>query len=135
MNVPYFASYLSALILFLVVDVIWIKAVMLPIFKTHVGHLLLEQPRLALAATFYLAYVAGVIYFAVMPAAAAQSWRIAAMNGALLGLLAYGTYEVTNMSTLRDWAWSMFFTDIAWGTFLTAITALAGYAGWRYSAG
>ncbi len=121
-------AYLATLVTFLVLDAVWLTRVMKPLFEAHVGDLLRAEPRLGVAAGFYAVYCAGIVYFASWPAQAAGSWWPAARDGAILGLLAYGTYEMTNMATLKGWHWRMVITDIAWGTALTAVSALAGYA-------
>ena len=131
----YASSYIAALIFFLAVDVVWITRVMRPIFEKHVGALLLESPRMGAAAGFYALYVGGVIYFAVMPAMTAESWKLAALNGAIIGFLAYGTYEATNMATLKGWSYEMLITDTAWGMALTAMTAMVGFAVYRWMSG
>ena len=82
---------------------------------------------LFVALGFYVFYVAGVLYFAVLPGLAEQSLGKAAFNGALLGFLAYGTYEATNMATLRGWSWQMVAADVAWGAVLTATVAGIGW--------
>ena len=91
------------------------------------GDLLRTEMQLGVAAGFYLFYVAGVLYFAVMPGLKAESLGLSALNGAILWFLAYGTYEATNMATLRGWSWAMVATDVTWGTFLTMLTAVIGY--------
>jgi len=130
----YAASYCAALVFFLAVDVVWITAVMRPIFERNVGALLLETPRLGAAAGFYALYVAGVLYFAVAPAVSGESWRVAALNGAIIGFLAYGTYEATNLATLKGWSYEMLTVDVAWGTALTALTAVVGLFAYRWMA-
>jgi uncharacterized membrane protein len=131
----YAASYVSALVFFLAVDVVWIKMVMRPVFDRNVGALLLETPRLGAAAGFYALYVAGILYFAIAPAMSAESWRVAALNGAIIGFLAYGTYETTNLATLKGWSYEMLAIDIAWGTALTALTGVVGFLVYRWMAG
>ena len=44
------------------------------------------------------------------------------------GLVAYGTYNLSNLATLRSWPWELTVIDMAWGTFLSAVTACIGYA-------
>lgn len=121
------AAYLAALVTFLGVDFVWLKLVMKPMFEAHIGELMRDEPRLGIAAGFYVIYVIGIFYFAIWPAISNNSWIPALVNGLILGLLAYGTYEATNMATLKGWRLSMMFTDIAWGMVLTATAALAGY--------
>ncbi len=124
--------YGISLIAFLAIDAVMLYFVMYPLFSRHVGELFAESPRLSIAAVFYLFYVAGVLHLAVMPAVRAESLGIAALNGAVLGLVAYGTYEFTNMATLRGWAWQMLVTDTLWGGVLTTITAVIGYFAARW---
>ncbi len=123
----YLLAYIVMLVSFLAIDAVWLKLVMKPLFDRHVGLLLAERLRLGVAAGFYLFYVAGIAYFAVAPALSDGGWSIAVLNGALLGGLAYGTYEATNMATLKGWRWSMVVVDVAWGAVLTSVTALVGF--------
>ena len=123
----YVALYVVTLVLFLVVDALWIKFVTLKLFQAHIGHMLVKKVRLGVAAGFYAFFVVGVVYFAQVPALHGGGWTTALLNGTLLGLLAYGTYEATNMATLEGWSWSMVGADVAWGGLLTGISATAGF--------
>ncbi|MFP4313416.1 MAG: DUF2177 family protein, partial [Alphaproteobacteria bacterium] len=76
---------------------------------------------------FYCVYVVGVVVFAVQPALQSGEWVTALSYGALLGLVAYGTYDFTNLSTLKDWPWQVSAVDIVWGTSLTALSAVLGF--------
>ena len=119
--------YLAALAAFLVIDAIAIKFLVFPLFSRHVGDLFRDDMQLGVALAFYVFYVAGILYFAVLPGLSEQSlWR-AVFNGALLGFLAYGTYEATNMATLRGWSWQMVVADVTWGTLLTGTVAAVGW--------
>lgn len=111
---------------FLVVDAIWLSTMVNSLYRPRLGGLLLEQPRLDAAIPFYLLYVLGVVVFAVLPAARAQDWTVALGLGALLGLFAYGTYDLTNLATLKGWSVTITLVDMAWGTVLTASAATAG---------
>lgn len=125
------SAYLTAILVFLAVDAAWISAVMKPIFERNLGDMLLDSPRLSVAAGFYAFYILGVLYFCVWPAVNAEALRLAAMNGAILGFIAYGTYEATNMATLKNWTYGMMVLDVAWGMFLTALASVAGYGAYR----
>ena len=76
---------------------------------------------------FYLLYVAGLLVFAILPGLRARRGRTAAALGALLGLLAYGTYDLSNYATLRDWPLTLTLIDMGWGAVLSAVSAAAGY--------
>ncbi|MEM1343981.1 MAG: DUF2177 family protein [Pseudomonadota bacterium] len=119
--------WLATTAVFLGVDAVWLKTVMRPLFERHVGALLLASPRLGVAAGFYVFYCLGIAYFAVLPALEGGGLWAAVRDGAILGLLAYGTYEATNLATLKGWHWSMSVVDTLWGGALSALAAAAGY--------
>ncbi|WP_339951683.1 DUF2177 family protein [uncultured Albimonas sp.] len=124
------ALYLATFAVFLVLDALMLTMVMKPLFDRHVGALMLEDPKYAVAGAFYVAYVAGILWFAGWPALApgGGGWRSAALNGAILGLLAYATYEFVNMATLKGWSWQTVALDTLWGGVLTGVSAAGGVA-------
>lgn len=95
-------------------------------FKRHAGAILLDGVRAVPAVLFYLGYIAGLVTLVSWPAFRADQPGQALWQGAVLGAMAYGTYELTNLATLRAWNWSMVAVDLAWGTVLTAVAAWAG---------
>ncbi|MFB9909802.1 DUF2177 family protein [Rhizobium paknamense] len=121
-------AYLSTAIVFFGLDFVWLGKVATSFYKSRIGEIMLDKPNFTAAAIFYLFYVAGIVYFAVAPALQSGSLATAIVSGAILGLIAYGTYDMTNLATLKNWSLSMSLVDMAWGTFLTAIAAAAGYA-------
>lgn len=118
--------YFATALVFLGLDVIGLRFLIRPVFERHVGDLLVDGFRLVPALIFYLFYVAGLIWFVSLPALRAEAPAQAALGGAFLGALAYGTYEFTNLATLKGWSWSMLLTDLSWGIFLTGFAAWAG---------
>jgi len=83
--------------------------------------------QLAPAAAFYALYPIGIVAFGVLPAVAAQDWVRAATMSALFGFLAYVTYELTNLATLKGWSAQIAMMDIAWGAALSGVAGAAGY--------
>ena len=122
------AAYFSTVILFLAVDAIWLGVIARGFYRDQLGHLMLESPRLGLALVFYLFYAVAITVLVVMPAVRNGVWWHAAVYGGILGLAAYGTYDITNMATLREWPAFMSVVDMAWGTVLTAGVASAAWA-------
>lgn len=118
--------YASTLVVFLAIDIIGITQIIRPVFERHVGPLLADPFRLGPAAAFYAAYVMGVLYFVSMPALAENRPAKALIDGALIGLMCYGTYEFTNYATLRDWSMQQVVIDTIWGGVLTGFSAWAG---------
>ena len=121
-------AYLSTAAVFLAVDFLWLSYMARSFYAAQLGPLLLERPNISAAAVFYLAYAAGIVFFAVAPALRAESAAVALGHGAVLGLLAYATYDVTNYATLRNWPLAMSVVDVVWGGVLTSLAAFAGYA-------
>ncbi|PCD76708.1 DUF2177 family protein [Pseudothioclava arenosa] len=124
----YAPLYLITAAAFLLTDIVGIRLLIRPVFERHVGHLLADPMRLAPAAVFYLAYVAGVLWFVSIPALKAGAPMQALVGGMVLGLLCYGTYEMTNYATLRDWSVQQVVIDGLWGIALTGFAAWAGVA-------
>lgn len=124
---PYVIAYVSTAVVFFGIDYLWLSRIAIGFYRRRIGGLLLETPNFAAAGLFYLVYVAGIVYFAVMPAVAGGGWMAALVGGAFLGLIAYGTYDMTNLATLKDWSLSVSLVDMAWGSLLTAVAATAGY--------
>ena len=112
---------------FALIDVVWLK-LMSRFYKAKLGDLLLKVPNLTAAVLFYVLYVFGMIVFAVHPALEQQSWGVAAGYGAMLGLIAYATYDLTNLATLKKWSRTIVIVDMVWGTFVTATASLAAYS-------
>lgn len=123
----FLVAYIGAALALLILDAIWLTLAVPRIYQPQIGHLLAAQPNLLVAAVFYLFYVVGIVVFAVLPAQASGSWLTALGLGALLGLVAYGTYDFTNQATMKDWPVAITVIDVIWGTFLTATAATAGY--------
>ncbi|QLF68973.1 DUF2177 family protein [Peteryoungia desertarenae] len=123
----YVIAYVSTAVVFFGIDYVWLTRIAIGFYRRHIGDLLLATPNFAAAGAFYLFYVAGIVYFAVMPAVNAGTIVTALVNGALLGLLAYGTYDMTNLATLKGWSLTVSIVDMAWGAVLTATAAAAGY--------
>jgi uncharacterized membrane protein len=122
------AAYLLTLVTFLAIDAVWLGLIASGMYKRELGHLLAPNVRWGAAAVFYLLYVAGVMVLVVQPNLDATLGR-AILLGAVFGLVAYATYDLTNLATLQRWPLNVTLIDLAWGAFLTAATAAAG---WTY---
>jgi uncharacterized membrane protein len=116
--------YATTAAVFLILDAIMLTVVMKPLFTRHIGPQLVEPIRIAPAALFYLAYVAGLVYLVSLPAIRTGSPIL--LPALIIGLMAYGTYELTSWSIMKDWHWQMVVTDVIWGGALTAFSAWAG---------
>ena len=121
------AAYGGSAVVFFALDFLWLGFIALGFYRSEIGALMLDSPNIAPAAVFYLFYVVGIVGFAVLPALSAQSWVWALIAGVALGLIAYGTYDMTNLATLKDWSWKVSAVDLLWGGFVSGAAALGGY--------
>lgn len=125
------AAVAASLATIVALDALWLGVITRSFVQERLGPLLLAQPRWGAAALFYLLYASGVVGFAVRPALRSGRWREAALTGAAFGFVAYMTYDLTNLATLRGWSVEVVLLDIAWGALVTSVAAAAGYAAGR----
>jgi uncharacterized membrane protein len=119
--------YLCTAVVMWPLDLLWLGLVARTIYRREIGGLLLDRPEIVPAALFYLVYVVGIVVFAVRPAVQSGELATALAYGALFGFMAYATYDLTNLATLRGYTLAIASIDLAWGTFLTAISAGGGF--------
>lgn len=125
------APWAAASLVTMALDLLWLGVLARGFYRRELGHLMAERVGWPAAFLFYVLYGAGVSYFCTAPALREGGLRAALQHGAALGLLAYGTYDLTNMAVLRDWGPRVSAVDVAWGTFLTAAASAAAYAAAR----
>lgn len=132
----YLIAYAAVSCCFLALDAAWLTLYAVSQFQSAIGTILRAQPDVLAAAAFYVLYPIGLVVLAIAPALAAGSMKTAALKGAMLGLTAYATFDLTNLAIIQGWTLGLALTDMAWGTMLSAVAAAAGYAaGSRVSAG
>ena len=120
-------AYFATLIVFGIVDFIWLGFIAKDLYRNGIGHLMAETPNWVAAVLFYLLFIVGLVYFAVAPALAVDQWQRAAINAALFGFFCYATYDLTNLATLRGWPVSIVVADLVWGAFVSTVGATAGF--------
>lgn len=118
------SRYLVTLMAFLAIDSLWLGFIAADFYQQRIGHLM-GPVNWHAAVLFYLIYIAGILFFAVLPATASENIgpKVAALRGGLFGFIAYATYDLTNLATLRGWPVEMVIIDMAWGTVLTGSVA------------
>jgi len=127
MSLFHLKLYLLTVPVFFVIDLLWLGVVARGFYRDNLAHLLSATVNWPAAIVFYLIFIAGILYFAVLPALAEGSvWR-AVINGALFGFFTYMTYDLTNLATLPDWPIRVVIVDILWGTVLCASVATSAF--------
>lgn len=119
-------AYLATLVTFLVVDAVWLGLVAKKFYAAQLGPLMREDVLFLPAGVFYLFYAAGIVMLAIRPDQTTLSLGNVAIYGAAVGFIAYGTYNVTNLATLKDWPMFMSIVDFVWGICLSSMAAMVG---------
>ena len=117
-------AYIATAIVFLALDAGWLTIAGAKLYKPEIGELLTDKVRLAPAAVFYFLYVAGMVYFAVSPNLDG-GWTKALIAGAVLGVVAYGAYDLTCAATMKIWSLKVTVADMVWGGFASGVASTA----------
>ncbi|MEN9894380.1 MAG: hypothetical protein RIR97_232 [Pseudomonadota bacterium] len=124
-----YAGTFSAL---LIADAIWLGIVAKTFYRNQLGDMMLPSPNLTLAAVFYIFFAAALVLLVVVPGVKQGTLLTTALYGAAFGLAAYGTYDITNLATLKNWPVTVTVVDMIWGTTVTAFSASIGYSVAKY---
>ena len=117
---------LIASLIFLIIDVIWLSFATKSFYRPLIGNLLADQPVMWAAALFYILYVFGMALVVIQPCIDSASLFKTVYTGFVFGLVAYGTYNLTNMAVIKGWSPTVTFVDMFWGGSLTAVSASTG---------
>lgn len=117
--------YLITLAVFFLVDMIWLGVVAKGFYRRHLGPMLSPKVNWTAAILFYLLFIVGLLVFVIKPALAGGEPLKALFFGALLGLISYATYDLTNLATLKDWPLVVTVVDLIWGSVLGGVVSWA----------
>jgi uncharacterized membrane protein len=120
-------SYLLTTVVFFAIDMAWLGFIAKNLYRKYLGSFLSDTVNWTAAIIFYLLFIVGIFYFAILPAVEKISLAKAVLSGALFGFFTYATYDLTNLATLKNWPLPIVFIDIAWGAVLTGLVSTAGY--------
>ena len=121
-----FSSTLLAALIFLIIDIIWLSFAVKSFYRPNIGHLLLDKPVMWAAAMFYIVYVLGLGVVIIEPSINFKDTFNFLFKAFMFGLVAYGTYNLTNMATVKGWSPIVVFVDMLWGGLLTAFSSNYG---------
>lgn len=122
----YLVAFVATGIAFALIDSVWLRTMFPRLYQPEIGSMLLGGFRLGPAIAFYIFYIIGMLWFAVLPGVAAGRWQLALVQGAALGFFCYATYDLTNYATLKVWSLKVTLLDIFWGTVLTGSASAIG---------
>jgi uncharacterized membrane protein len=125
----YAIAYLATGASFLLLDGGFLALVGPRLYRPTLDSLLGDGVRPVPAVLFYLLYIGGLTGFCVLPslhAPWARAVRLSLLRGLMLGLVAYGTYDLTCQAVMRAWSWNITLADLAWGAFASALASGMG---------
>jgi len=107
------------------IDGVWLATMTSRFYKKNLGNLLAEKANFLAAGLFYAIYVVGVLVIIINPALENKySYVKTFVHGALFGLVAYSTYDLTNQATLKNWPVIVTIVDMLWGALLTGLVSV-----------
>ena len=121
-------AFAAVLVIFSVIDTLWLTNMGDRVYRPLIGEVLADRFRLVPAIAFYTLYAVGLTVFAVLPGLKSGDWKTALMWGALFGLFAYGTYDLTNYATLKTWGLKITVLDMTWGVVVSGVSSAAACA-------
>ena len=119
----FIVAALIASIIFLIIDVIWLSFATKSFYRPLLGDLISDKPVLWAAGLFYVLYMFGMSVIVIQPCIETGALSKSLYTGFIFGLVAYGTYNLTNMATIKNWSSTVVFVDLIWGGLLTGITS------------
>ncbi len=121
-------AYFISLLVFLTLDLIWIRFIARNFYRRTIGHLMADDIKAIPAILFYVCYVAIMCYLVVLPSIQSGGLMQAAIGGVLFGIVGYGTYDITNYALLKNWPLSVTIIDLVWGSFVSSVTAIIAFS-------
>ncbi len=138
-----FLLYVVTFVCIVLFDIVWFS-VSSGFYKKEIGFLFGPSLNYIPALLFYLLYAVGIIFFVVFPllkgasggsgaagldvgvasAGAFARYSKAFLTGALFGLIAYGTYDLTNHTTINNWPVLVTVVDMLWGGLATGVVSV-----------
>lgn len=119
--------FVLTFMVFLIVDLLWLGVIAKGFYERQMAAFFAERVNWWAAILFYIIFIAGIMIFVIMPSVNRNSLSFAVIYGVLFGLVTYGTYDLTNLATLRNWPLKLVIVDLCWGMVLTGIVSTSGY--------
>lgn len=123
----FLTAYFISILIFILIDGFWLGKVAPKMYKKYIGHLMADKPNFNPAGLFYLIYLFGLVYLAVMPAFNETSWSNALLSGLIYGVACYATFDLTSQAVFKKWPSKITVIDLIWGGFLTTTVSLGTY--------
>ena len=123
----YFKRYLVSLAAFFAIDMLWLGLAARSFYQHYLSFLMAPSPNWFVAILFYLLFIAGLLFFVIVPGLKDNSLKTTILKAALFGLITYATYDLTNLATLKDWPALLSIVDMLWGTVLSILVSYISF--------
>lgn len=122
----YLKLYLITFSAFIVIDMVWLGLVARTFYQKHLGFIMASSPNWVAAIIFYLLFIAGLLFFVVLPGLKDDSLKKSLLRALMFGLITYGTYDLTNLAVVKDWPVIVTVVDMIWGMVLSVVVGSVG---------
>ncbi len=125
--VKWIVIFLVTFIIFMIIDFLWLSIFAKKIYHKHLGYIMAKKQNMLATVIFYAVFIIGLLFFVINPAIIRQSVVMALFAGSFYGLITYGTYNLTNFATIKNWPITITIIDLTWGIFLCGLISLISY--------
>jgi len=123
----WFLYYGITLIVFMVIDLVWLGFIAKDLYSKYLGYLMADKVNWIAAVIFYLIFIGGILYFVLYPSLMDKNLTNLIIRAALFGFITYATYDLTNLATIKDWPIQITIIDLIWGTTLSTSVSVISY--------
>jgi uncharacterized membrane protein len=123
----YIKLYFATLIAFFLIDMVWLGFIAHTLYRNYLGFLLASSTNWFAVILFYLLFILGILVFVVLPGLQDNSFKATLLRAVLFGLVTYGTYDLTNLATVKNWPVLITVIDMAWGTILSVLVSYISF--------
>lgn len=120
-------TFLVTFVVFMLIDLVWLGFIARKLYTKYLGYIMKKDVNWPVAIAFYIIFIIGLLFFVLYPAMGKDSWTYALLVGMLYGFVTYSTYDLTNLSTLKDWPVQITIIDLIWGSTLSGLTSVISY--------
>ena len=120
-------TYFISLVSFLAIDLTWLGPIANKFYKDNLNGLMSKKPIWSIAILFYGVFIFGLMYFVIVPSLSSGSYKTLLTRAAIFGFVTYATYDLTNLSTLKNWPKNLTAVDLVWGVVLSSLVSLVAF--------
>ena len=120
-SAPFLKTAAISVVIFILLDLIWLAGIARTLYFRHLGYLAeIQGGRIVFNLPVGLLVQAiigfGLAFFVSLALQVQDGLATAIGVGALAGFVLYCTYDLTNLSFIKDYSVAITLIDIAWGT-------------------